>query len=219
MRFIVIGCGRMGAGLARELTHRGYTVVVVDPDPASFVRLGTHFSGHTIRGVGFDRGVLLEAEIRNADGLATVTNNDEVNAVTARVAKQFFRVPSVVARLYDPRKAEIYRRLGIQVIDQVAWGIERMMDLLCYSSLDPIVNLGGGELTLVAVDVETNMARRPLQEMLIPGEIQAVAVNREGKMFFPTTGMIMEEGDRIFLAVFDRSGSRLKEMLQKAGGR
>ncbi len=122
MRIIIIGCGRMGAGLARTLTLRGLTVTVVDSDQAAFERLGPAFSGQTIAGVGFDREVLLKAGIARADGLAAVTSSDDANVVAARLGRQIFRVPRVVARLYDPRKAEIYRRLGIQTISTTAWG-------------------------------------------------------------------------------------------------
>ncbi|HKZ70108.1 MAG TPA: TrkA family potassium uptake protein, partial [Anaerolineales bacterium] len=135
MKFIVVGCGRWGAGLAQTLSQRGHAVTIVDQDPSAFGRLGPNFKGKTITGIGFDREVLREAGIERADGLAAVTVSDEANVVTARLAQQVFHVPKVVARLYDPHKAEIYRRLGLQTISTVTWGIHRIAELLCYSEL------------------------------------------------------------------------------------
>src|SRR4030042_1184683 len=108
MRIIIIGCGRMGSGLAQTLSLRGHAVTVVDRDPQAFERLGPAFKGKTLTGIGFDRDVLLRAGIERADGLAAVTFSDEANVVAARLASNIFHVPRVVARLYDPRKAEIY---------------------------------------------------------------------------------------------------------------
>src|SRR5690349_3535005 len=144
MRLIIIGCGRMGAGLAQTLGQHGHKVTVVDADPAAFEQLGPAFTGQTVVGVGFDREVLLQAGIERADGLAAVTASDEANVVAARLARLMFRVPRVVARLYDPRKAEIYRRLDIQTISTTTWGIHRIAELLGYSQLDAIVSLGSG---------------------------------------------------------------------------
>jgi len=107
MKIIIIGCGRMGASLAQALVKRGNEVSVVDCNPSAFDRLGAAFGGKLVSGIGFDRSVLEEAGIDRADGLAAVTDSDETNVVVARVARKVFRVPKVVARLYDPRKAEI----------------------------------------------------------------------------------------------------------------
>ncbi len=129
MKLIIIGCGRVGAGLAQALSQRGHAVTVVDKDSLTFERLGSTFKGQTVNGGGFDREVLLQTGIERADGLAAVTGSDEVNIVTARLARQMFRVPRVVARLYDPRKAEVYQRLGLQTINPVTWGINRIAEL------------------------------------------------------------------------------------------
>src|SRR5512139_1762646 len=136
MKIIIIGCGRMGSGLARAMSLRGHAVTVVDRDPAAFERLGPTFKGQTVVGIGFDREVLLKAGIDRADGLAALTESDEANVVAARLASQVFHIPRVVARLYDPRKAEIYKRLGLRTIAPVAWGIARAADLLSHSQLE-----------------------------------------------------------------------------------
>ncbi|MFP5486945.1 MAG: potassium channel family protein, partial [Acidimicrobiia bacterium] len=140
MRFIVIGCGRTGAGLARRLAAGGNDVAVVDTDVGAFERLPSGFDGDTVLGVGFDRDVLTRAGIAGADGLAAVTGDDEVNAVVARLAARIFHVPKVVARLHDPLKAEIYRRLGVQVVAPVDWSIHRTADLLTFAQGSVVVD-------------------------------------------------------------------------------
>jgi len=210
---IIIGCGRMGAGLAQTLAQRGYAVTVVDRDPTAFERLGPAFDGQTIAGVGFDRDVLLQAGIERADALAAVTSSDDVNVVAARVARQIFRVPRVAARLYDPRKAEIYRRLGIQTISTTAWGISRLVELLCHPRLDAIASLGSGDVDVVETEVPPLLVGRPLEAVAIPGEVQVVAISRSGHTFLPMPGALFQEGDLLHLVVLAKSVDRLRTLL------
>jgi trk/ktr system potassium uptake protein len=212
MRMIIIGCGRMGAGLAQTLAQRGHMVTVVDNDPAAFERLGPAFNGQIITGVGFERDVLLQAGIERADGLAAVTASDEANVVAARLARQVFRVPRVVARLYDPRKAEIYRRLGILTISTTTWGIQRIAELLCYSDLDVVMSLSS-EVDLVQINVPPLLVGRTTQALSVAGEVHPVAIDRAGKMLLPTPETAFQEGDRIYIAVLAESADRLKALL------
>lgn len=213
MKLIIIGCGRVGAGLAQTLSQRGHAVTVVDKDSLTFERLGSTFKGQTVNGGGFDREVLLQTGIERADGLAAVTGSDEVNIVTARLARQMFRVPRVVARLYDPRKAEVYQRLGLQTINPVTWGINRIAELLCYSHLDTILSLGSGEVDLVEVEVPPLLVGRRVTEVTLSGETQVVAISRGGKTFLPTLGTVFQERDLLHLAVLATSADRLKALL------
>lgn len=213
MKIIVIGCGKVGSGLAQTLDQRGYTVSAVDIDPKAFERLGPAFKGLKIAGVGFDREVLLKAGIKRADGLAAVTGSDEVNVVTARLASQFFQVPRVVARLYDPRKAEIYRRLGLQTITPVTWGINRIAELLSYFPLTTTASLGNGQVDLVEAEAPPLLTGRVVNEVTVPGELQVVAISRGGKTFLPTLGTVLQPGDRLHLALLASSADRLKALL------
>lgn len=213
MRIIIIGCGRLGAGLAETLGQRGHGVTVVDLDPAAFERLGPSFRGETVAGGGFDRDVLLMAGIERADGLAAVTSSDEVNVVAARLARLVFRVPRVVARLFDPRKAEVYRRLGLPTISHVTWGINRIVELLCYSRLDTIKSLGSGEVDIVEAEIPHLLVGRTVNDLTVPGEIHVVAVTRRGKTFLPTLGTEFHEGDMVHLALLAESAERLKAIL------
>ncbi len=213
MRIIIIGCGRMGSGLAQVLQLRGHSVTVVDRDPASFERLGPAFKGRTVVGVGFDRQALIEAGIERADALAAVMPSDEANVVAARLASEFFHVPRVVVRLYDPRKAEIYNRLGLRTISPISWGINRVADMLSYSPIETVLTLGSGGVEIVEVEVPALLVGRTVQAIAVPASIHVVAISRGGKTFLPTLGTVFQEGDLLHLAVASSAKGRLRELL------
>jgi trk system potassium uptake protein TrkA len=213
MKILIIGCGRVGAGLATTLVGRGHSVTIVDKDPFAFEKLGDHFKGRTIPGIGFDREILLKAGIERADGVAAVTVSDEANVVASRIARDIFHVPKVVARLYDIRQAEIYKRLGIQTIAPTGWGINRIADLLLYSPLETVFSLGSGEVELIMVDIPQLLVGKTVRDLTVAGEIHAVAITRANKTSLPTIGTILREGDQLHLAVLTTSGDRLKELL------
>lgn len=213
MKILIIGCGRVGAGLAKTMLDRGHSVTIVDKDPFAFEKLGSKFKGQTIAGIGFDRDVLLKAGIERADGVAAVTASDEANVVAARIARDIFHVPRVVARLYDVRQAEIYKRLGIQTIAPTAWGINRLADLLLYSPLETAYSVGSGDVELVETEVPQILAGKTVRDLTVAGEIHLVAITRHNKTFLPTLGTIFREGDLLHLAVLVTSINRLKELL------
>jgi trk system potassium uptake protein TrkA len=202
MRIIIVGCGRVGSGLARLLAARGNSITVIDKDPAAFERLGPGFGGKTVTGIGFDREVLMEAGIEQADGLAAVTTSDEMNVITARLAQREFRVPRVAARVYEPGKAEIYRQLGLQTISPVSLGIHQLADMLSYSPMNVIANLGHGEVDLVEIEISPPLVKRKVKDIMIPGEAHAVAIYRDGRSFLPSLDTVMSA-----------SSERLKRML------
>ena len=213
MRILIIGCGRVGAGLATTLVSRGHSVTVVDKDPLAFEKLGDKFKGQTIVGIGFDRDVLLKAGIERVDGVAAVTSSDEANVVASRIARDIFRVPRVVARLYDVRQAEIYKRLGIQTIAPTGWGINRIADLLLYSPLEIVFTLGSGEVELVEAEVPSLLVGRTVRDLTVSGEIHVVSITHDNKTFLPTPGTFFRENDLLHLAVLATSTNRLKELL------
>ncbi len=213
MKIIVIGCGRVGAGLAQTLFRRTHQVTVVDINPDAFERLGPSFKGRTIEGIGFDHKVLLQAGIERTDGLAAVTSNDEANVVASQIARDFFQVPRVVARLYDARQAEIYNRLGIQTIAPTAWGINRIADLLLYSPMEIVFSIGSGEVELVVAEVSPFLVGKTVRDFTVFGEIHIVSITRDNKTFMPTLGTIFNEGDSLHMALLTTSGNRLKKLL------
>jgi trk system potassium uptake protein TrkA len=213
MKIMIIGCGRQGTELAKTLCLNESEITVVDNDPAAFERLGPLFGGQIICGDGLDRDVLVKGGIERADGLAALTASDDTNIVVARLARQVFKVPRVVARVHDPLKAEIYRRLGVQTVTPVALGTQRFAELLTFSPLVPIKRLGNGEVGIVEMDVPPNLIGRMVNELTIPGEIQVIAITRDGKTFMPTLGAIFQENEVIHLAVTASSMDRLKALL------
>jgi trk system potassium uptake protein TrkA len=213
MKIMIIGCGRQGTELAKTLCQNECEITVVDNDPDAFKRLGPPFHGQVICGDGLDREVLLKGGIERADGLAALTASDDTNIVVARLARQVFKVPRVVARVHDPLKAEIYRRLGVQTVTPVSLGTLRFAELLTFSPLEPIKRLGNGEVGIVEIDVPPILVGRTVVELTVPNEIFVVAITRDDTTFMPTLGAIFKEKDVVHLAVTAGSMDRLKALL------
>ncbi|MBA4608810.1 TrkA family potassium uptake protein [Aeromicrobium sp. Marseille-Q0843] len=148
MHIVIMGCGRVGASLARSLESRGHSTSVIDSNPDAFRRLGPSFAGSTVTGMGFDRGVLVSAGIEQADAFAAVSSGDNSNIIAARVAREVFRVPNVVARIYDPRRAEVYERLGIPTVATVPWAADQMLRRLLPAGSEPAWRDPSGRLRL-----------------------------------------------------------------------
>ncbi len=213
MKVIIVGCGRMGAELAGQLAHDGHDVTVVDKSALAFYRLGKGFRGKTVEGIGFDRGVLIRAGVEYADALAATTSGDNTNIITARVARNVFHVPKVVARLYDPRRAEIYQRLGLQTVSSTAWGVSRVIQLLAHRDLNVIHTLGAGGVELVECDVPLHWVSRTVNNVVVPGEIHLTCITRRGRTFIPLLGTEFQEGDRLTLTVLASSHERLEDLM------
>jgi trk system potassium uptake protein TrkA len=163
--------------------------------------------------VGFDRKVLLEAGIEQADAFAATSSSDNANIVAARLARNIFRVPKVVARLYDPRRAEIYRRLGLVTISSTTWGAERIHELLTHGALDPVHAFGSGEVCLVTAELPAHLEGHSVRDLTIPNEITIVALTRDGHAFIPLTGAQLQAGDQLHLVVLAAALERLESWL------
>lgn len=217
MRILIVGCGRNGAGLAQALCRMGHLVTVIDSDASAFKALGPAFRGETVEGIGFDRDVLAKAKIDRADALAAFTSSDESNAVIARMAREIYRVPRVLARLYDKGKAEIYRHLGVQTLSSTVWGIKRATDLLCYSPLNSVFSLGSGDADIVEMELPALMAGHKVSELTVPGEISVTAILRENRTILPFPGMILQKGDLLYITAMIASSDRLRRLLGLSG--
>lgn len=218
MKLIIIGCGRMGSGLALRLSQSHHSVTVLDHDPFAFERLGDNFHGHTIHGSALDHDMLVQAGIKKADGVAAVSGNDAINMVLARIARQQFRVPKVIARTHDPKYSEIYRKLGVQTVTNVSLGIERISELLTFSHLDIIHSIGNGEVGIVRYEIPPLLINHQVNELTVPGEIIVISLTRKGKTSIPTLGTVLMKGDIVYLAVEENSVERLKTMMNISGG-
>jgi trk system potassium uptake protein TrkA len=213
MRFVIVGCGRVGSQLAQRLATEGHTVAIVDRDPEAFRRLAPAFRGQRVEGVGFDRDVLIAAGIERADGFASVTSGDNTNVVSARIARHIFHVPRVIARIYDPRRAEIYRRLGIETISPTEWAAGRITELLCHPNVAVLESLGNGEVNIVEVRVSEAVAGQQVSQLVMPGESNVVGLVRDGRATVPTLGTILRAGDLVFMSVLSTAVDRLMDMV------
>ena len=214
MRAIVVGCGRVGSLLTRLLEQDGHQVVVVDRDPDAFRRLYPQFRGRTVTGIGFDRDTLREAGIERTDAFAAVTSGDNSNFVAATVASDTFRVPTVVARIYDPQREQIYRRLGIHTISSTSWGANKIKRLLVHADLYERAELGNGEVEILELHISAVNAGRAVRDVALAGEALIFAIVRAGRAFVPMPGMVLEEGDIVHLSV-DRSAiDRIQGLLR-----
>lgn len=213
MKVLVLGCGRVGAGVAHNLVLRRHDVVVIDHDESAFDRLEGDAVSDRIHGSALDREVLVRAGIERADAVAVVTGRDQVNAVVAHAAKVLFRVPIVIARLYDPRNAAIHERLGIRTVAPVTWGIRRIADLLTASPVEPVATLGVGDVQVVRVHVPHLLEERTAKELEVSDEIRVIAVTRGGRTFLADPSTLLAAGDLVDLAVVGSSVGRLERLL------
>lgn len=218
MKVIIMGCGRVGEQLARLLVDEGHQVVVIDYDVDALARLGPNFKGQRIAGVGFDRDVLLKAGIEQADAFAAASSSDNANIVAARIAHNIFHVPRVVARLFDPQRAEVYRRLGMLTISSTTWGAERIRELITSAEIDPVFSFGSGEVSLVNIEVPPHLVGRMVKDLSIPTEIVTVAITRQGAAFIPTTGSQFKDGDIIHVVILASALERFKTLLGLSEG-
>lgn len=211
MKVIIVGCGKLGSGLARNLTGKGHKVTVIDNNTEAFELLGNDFTGETIVGIGFDRAVLEKAQIRLADAIVACSKSDDANALIGRISRNIYKVPRVISRLYDPRSAEIYRSLGIQTISTTTWGVQQATEMLSYSQLDSILSMG--DVEIIRADTPALLVGRTVNELAVVGEIQVVSICRDNKTFIPTMGTALKKNDVLFISVLSASIGKLKKLL------
>jgi trk system potassium uptake protein len=204
-----MGCGRVGSTLARSLERRGHTVAVIDVNPDSFRRLGPDFSGKTVKGVGFDQEVLLEAGIEDADGFAAVSSGDNSNILSARVVRETFDVHNVVARIYDPGRAEVYERLGIPTVATVRWTADQVLRRLLPAGSEPQWRDPSGSVRLMEVHVDRSWVGRSVEQIERATGARVPFVFRLGSGMIPKQNTLFQDGDLLYAAVAD---ARLAEV-------
>ena len=213
MKVIVMGCGRIGSLVSKLLAEQKHDVTIIDHDANADGRLGPNFKGRIIKGLGFDRDVLRDAGIEKAEAFVAASTSDNANIVAARIARNIFHVPRVVARLYDPRRAEIYRRLGLTTVSSTNWGAERIYQELTHAELDVWNILGRGEVSLVHLETPQSLVGRNVEQLNVPGEVMVVSVTRNEQAFIPISGTEFQEGDVLHLVVQSSALERLEELL------
>lgn len=196
-----MGCGRVGATLARSLERIGHDVAVVDQDPSSFRRLGSDFGGRRVAGVGFDRDTLVQAGIEDAYALAAVSSGDNSNILAARVARETFGVAHVVARIYDPGRAQVYQRLGIPTVATVRWTADQVMARLLPQAQVPEHTDASGLLVVTEIPVAEDWIGRPLHEIEAAAQVRVAYLTRLGEGLVPTASTAYQDGDLVHVVV------------------
>ena len=218
MRVVVVGCGRVGAGLAAGLAAAGDVVAVVDKDPKAFERLEEEFTGQTVEGIGFDRDALERAGVARADALVAVTGGDNSNVVAARVARDAYRVPRTIARIHDPRRAALYEELGIVTVSSTGWALGRITDHLEHRPLREEASFGRGEVSLLRLELPQHLVDRRVDDLEGEG-LRVVSVTRRGGAFVPASRAVLAEGDVVRLAVEAGGRGRLDALLAEEATR
>ena len=212
MHVVIMGCGRTGSRLARRLERLGHSVAVIDKDASSFHLLDLDFKGRTVEGIGFDSEVLVEAGIERADVFIAVSSGDNSNIVSSIIAKDVFHVPKVVTRIYDPRRASIYRRFGIPTVAPVQWGVNKIFDLLFRERSFSRDTFGSGEVEMMEFELPSNLAGRRVGEFEVPGEVHVAAIERFGEALLPVAGTTFQESDTVSVLVQRRALDKYKKM-------
>jgi trk system potassium uptake protein TrkA len=194
-----MGCGRVGSQLSLELLAGDHHVSVVDKNARAFWRYPPGDAAKTVVGLGFDRDVLEEAGIKEADGFVAVSSGDNSNIVSARVALEHYHVPRVIARIYDPRRAEIYQKLNIPTVATTTWGVKQIQLMLFHDRQEVRESMGGGDILRVRVPVPKHLVGRSATSVNVDGKLLVAGVSRGGHGFIPTDKSTLQEGD--FLAV------------------
>lgn len=199
MRIIIMGCGRVGSELSLQLIAGGHDVTVIDKNPGAFIKYPPGERARKMIGLGFDRDVLEEAGIKEADAFVAVSSGDNSNIVSARVALEHYHVPKVIARIYDPRRAEIYERLNITTVATTTWGVKQIQLMLFHDRQEIRESLGGGDLVRLRVPVPAHLVGKTVSAVNVDGKVLVVGVSRGGGGFIPTAENTFQEGD--YLAV------------------
>jgi trk system potassium uptake protein len=213
---VIMGCGRVGSELAARLQAAEHSVAVIDKNPNAFRSLRYGFKGEKIQGYGFDEDAQRQAGIERADAFAAVSNGDNSNIVAARLAREKFEVPRVVARIYDPRRAEIYQRLGIPTVATVKWTTDQVMRFLLPEQVASDWRDPTAELALLTVLLPSAWAGWRVEELEAEGHRRVVGVTRVGHARIVTPGFLLQEGDQVHVAVDEKGLDELRPMVLAA---
>ncbi|MCD0443838.1 TrkA family potassium uptake protein [Glycomyces sp. A-F 0318] len=212
MHVVIMGCGRVGSSLARGLVERGHTVGIIDQNPKAFRRLGPDFDETTVRGVGFDREVLAKAGINRADAFVSVSSGDNSNIIAARVARENYGVPKVIARIYDPQRATVYERLGIPTVATVRWTADRLMRHLLPEGQEPLWRDPTASLSMVEVLCDEGWYGLPLSALEQATGHRVAYVTRFGRATLPTASTVLQDGDQVYMLVADGDEAKIRQI-------
>jgi trk system potassium uptake protein len=218
VHIVIMGCGRVGSTLAHILEDRDNSVAIIDRDPEAFRRLRSSFKGERVTGVGFDRAVLTQAGIERADAFAAVSSGDNSNIIAARVARETFGVERVAARIYDPRRAEVYERLGIPTVATVRWTADQMLRKLLPEGVEPLWRDPTGKIVLAEVAFSTAWIGEQVKAVEAATMARIAFIDRLGQAFVPEAGTVLQEGDAIHVVTVQSELDRIAAAFASRGG-
>jgi trk system potassium uptake protein TrkA len=218
VHIVIMGCGRVGSTLAHILEDRGNSIAVIDRDPEAFRRLGSSFKGDRVTGIGFDRTVLIAAGIERADAFAAVSSGDNSNIIAARVVRETFGVQRVAARIYDPRRAEVYERLGIPTVATVRWTADQMLRKLLPEGGEPLWRDPTGKIVLAEIAFSPLWIGEQVKAMEAATITRIAFIDRLGQAFVPDGGTVLQEGDVVHVVAKEADLDRVTAAFAARGG-
>ena len=215
--FVIMGCGRVGATLAHTLEDSGHSVAIIDQDERAFRRLRTGFGGRKITGVGFDRETLKQADIEIAYAFAAVSSGDNSNILATRVARETFHVEHVVARIYDPGRAEIYQRLGIPTVAAVRWSADQVLRrILPETAIKGDFREPSGRLLLTELTLHPDWIGRHVLDIEKAGSLRGAYLTRFGEGMLPGPDTSYQQGDTVHAMIVSSQSSEVANILSAA---
>ncbi|WP_439117308.1 potassium channel family protein [Nocardioides cremeus] len=208
-----MGCGRVGSTLANSLEDRNHTVSIIDSEPDAFRRLGPAFNGDKIAGIGFDQEVLEKAGIRRADAFAAVSSGDNSNIIAARVARETFGIQQVVARIYDPGRAEVYQRLGITTVATVKWTADQVLRRILPAGAEPDFRDPSGTIRVDHITVPEIWIGSRTIDLQIQTRSRIAWIDRLGEGMLPVRETVLQEGDMLHLVIREENAAHTYERL------
>lgn len=215
---VIMGCGRVGSTLALILESQGHTVAVIDTNDSAFRRLGQSFAGRTVTGIGFDRDTLREAGIEKAQAFAAVSSGDNSNILSARVARETFGVDNVVARIYDPGRAEVYQRLGIPTVATVRWTADQMIRRLLPHGAEPEWRDPSGTVRLAEVPVDTAWVGERISRIEAEAGGRVAFLTRLGEGLLPDEETVLQDGDIVHVVMIDSDADAVEAVFRARPG-
>lgn len=213
MHIVILGCGRVGSLLADRLDEAGHSVAIVDQDSRAFRRLRAQFSGETVTGVGFDRETLERAGIERAHAFAAVSSGDNTNILAARVARETYGVENVVARIYDPRRAQVYQRLGIPTVATVSWTAEQITRGLLPQGAYEEYRDPSDHIVLSEVAIHASWFGHPVADLESMSSARVAFITRLGNGVLPEDGMVLQDGDLVHMLTRASDMSAIEQRL------
>lgn len=216
MHIVILGCGRVGSALAHTLDKQGHSVSIIDFDPEAFRKLHPDFGGQTIVGIGYDRDTLIEAGIARAQAFAACSSGDNTNIIAARVARETFAVENVVARIYDPRRAEVYQRLGIPTVASVAWSTDQMLRRLLPMGAAEEWTDPSGTIALAEMQVHPDWFGRLVYQLQEATGARIAFLTRLGTGLLPTPETVLQDGDIVHVLLLRSDEDRVQSLFRTA---